>query len=169
MTLYVLDASVLITANNSYYGIDIVHPFWTWLQHQGQAGSVKLPVEVWEELSQGNTESDRLFDWISQANVEAALVLDEDVDIDHVQHIVRVGYAPDLTDSEIEEIGRDPFLIAHAFVDPQHRCIVTTEVSKPSKTRANRRLPDVCRDVGVECIDTFTFARRLGFRTDWDG
>ena len=47
--------------------------------------------------------------------------------------------ASDLKDDEVERLGRDPFLIAHALVDPEHRCVVTTENSKPKKQRANRK------------------------------
>ena len=33
--LYLLDASVLITAYNSYYPIDRVPEYWEWLVHMG--------------------------------------------------------------------------------------------------------------------------------------
>jgi hypothetical protein len=72
-----------------------------------------------------------------------ALKLGEAVDAALVQKVVRDGYAPDLTDDELEEIGRDPFLIAYCMAAPD-RCVVTTEASKPSKKRQNRRIPDVC-------------------------
>ena len=32
--LFLLDASVLITANNTYYPIERVPEFWEWLAHQ---------------------------------------------------------------------------------------------------------------------------------------
>jgi hypothetical protein len=41
--------------------------------------------------------------------------LHETVDITLVQNVVNNGYAPDLTDVEVEAIGRDPFLIAYAL------------------------------------------------------
>ncbi|MFD2274081.1 DUF4411 family protein [Undibacterium arcticum] len=39
--LYLLDASVLITANNSYYPVDQIPEYWEWLLHMGQSGRVK--------------------------------------------------------------------------------------------------------------------------------
>jgi hypothetical protein len=78
------------------------------------------------------------------------------------------GYAEDLTDDEVEKIGRDPFLIAHALVSPQDRCVVTTEASKPSSQRANRHVPDVCSQFGLTCVDTFELVRQLDFRTGWN-
>jgi len=47
-----------------------------------------------------------------QAN-KATLLLGEEVDSDLVQIVVNEGYAHDLTDDELEQIGRDPFLIAY--------------------------------------------------------
>jgi hypothetical protein len=80
---------------------------------------------------------------------------------------VSQGYAPDLTDDEVLKLGRDPFLLGYALAAPAADCIVTTEVSKPSKQRANRRLPDVARDFGIDSCNTFELSRRLDFRTNW--
>lgn len=74
---------------------------------------------------------------------------------------------------EIKQIGRDPFLVAYAL-NNERRCIVTKEVSAPAKTRANKKVPDVCNDLRLECnlrlecIDAFEFNRRLNFSTDWE-
>ncbi|MCY4673131.1 MAG: DUF4411 family protein [Bacteroidetes bacterium] len=73
----------------------------------------------------------------------------------------------DLNDEDIRKIGRDPFLIAYALRDPEKRVVVTTEVSKPKRERANRHIPDVCKDLKVRCCNTFEFIRELNFRTDW--
>lgn len=97
-----------------------------------------------------------------------ALLLDEAVDQAIVNVVVEDGYANDLTDVEIEEIGRDPFLVAYAATASE-RCVVTTEVSAPSKKRQNRRIPDVCIDFGVPWCNPFKVNRDLGFRTGWKG
>jgi len=84
-----------------------------------------------------------------------------------VNKVVTEGYAPDLTDDELEEIGRDPFLIAYALIRPNDRCVVTVEVSAPGKQRQNRRVPDVCSTFGVPCQNPFQVYRSLGFNTAW--
>jgi len=130
--LYLLDANVLITASRLYYPIDQVPEFWSWLQHQANSGFVKVPLEVMEEVRAGRRENDLLMDWISQDENAEALLLEETVDAVLVQRVVSIGYAGDLTDDELEKIGRDPFLIAYALSNPDDRCVVTTEVSRPS-------------------------------------
>jgi hypothetical protein len=94
------------------------------------------------------------------------LLFDEAVDATIVQTVVNQGYAPDLTDDELETVGRDPFLIAYALAGT-NRCVVTTEVSSPGKKRQNRKIPDVCKTFGVTCHNPFTVYRNLGFHTQW--
>lgn len=122
--LYLLDANTLIDANRDYYGIGQVDEYWEWLVHFGERDRIKIPVEIYEELKAG---SDALSAWARQGEAETALKFPEDVDIDLVRRVTEEGYAADLTDIEIEEIGRDPFLIAYALADPEDRVVVTTE------------------------------------------
>ncbi|WP_091803073.1 DUF4411 family protein [Lysobacter sp. yr284] len=166
---YLIDAGVLITANALYYPIDRVPEFWGWLLHHAEAGRVKVPLEIYEEIKDGPTEHERdlLYDWVTDEDIKCHLILDEDVDPSLVSRVVMDGYAQDLTDSEIEQIGRDPFLVAYAMRDLRGRTVVTTEVSKPSKQRQNKKLPDVCTSFGVRWLDTFAFVRELNFSTSW--
>lgn len=162
--LYLLDANVLITAQNEYYPIDQVPEWWAWLNYVGKQSQVKMPVEIIEEVKAGR--KDDLYTWIRDQENRSALLLQETVEIELVRQVVRKGYADDLTDDEIEEIGRDPFLIAYAMVN-ENRCVVTTEVSRPGKKRQNRKIPDVCQIMGVRCCNPFTMNRELNFRTGW--
>ena len=111
--------------------------------------------------------NDELVDWLKRH--KPSLVLDEYAPRELVAYVTDQGYARDLADDEIEKIGSDAFLIALAFADAGNRCVVTTESSKPSRTRANRHVPDVCRDLDVDCIDTFQLIRQLDFRTNLSG
>jgi hypothetical protein len=112
--LYLLDANVLITAHTLYYPVDSVPEFWSWLAHQGAAGSLKIPIENFEEVKDGGTddEKDLLFGWISDKDVRDAIVLDAQSDPAIVADVISRGYAPDLTEDELLTLGRDPFLIS---------------------------------------------------------
>lgn len=159
--LYLLDANVLIDAARDYYPLDRVPEFWSWLVRMGMQGQVKVPQEIYDEIMKKN---DDLKNWL-QENKDALLLDEIPVMVDSV---IERGYVADLTDVEIEKIGMsaDAFLIAYAFVDPRRRCVVTTERSRPKKTRANRHIPDVCADLDIRCIDTFELIRVLDFRTN---
>lgn len=162
-TLYLLDANVLIDAKRDYYPLDMVPEFWEWLVHMAQQGTIKVPQEVYDKLTDGN--QDDLANWLKDN--KSALLFDEEADAEIVNMVTEQGYAPDLTESEVGMLNEDPVLIAYALVDTEQRCVVTTEVSRPSRIRANRHIPDVCRDLDVSCCNTFTLLRDLRFRTDW--
>lgn len=163
--LYLLDASTLITAHNTYYPIDQVPEFWEWLLHQGATGKVKMPQEMLEEVLDGR-DGDLLLDWLNDCDTKQALSLNDEVDLSLVRRVVDNGYASDLNDIEIAQIGRDPFLIAHALAESE-RCVVTVETSSPGKKRQNRKIPDVCQTFAVKCCGPFDLNRALGFRTAW--
>jgi carbamoylphosphate synthase small subunit len=127
----------------------------------GYKGTVKVPYEIYREIS---VSTGPLHDWLTDAAVSQAMLLQMMTDPNYLNQVVTRGYAPDLNDSEIEEIGQDPFLIAYALVNPAATTIVTKEVSAPSKQRANRRIPDVCRAFGIRCINDFDFYRELDFK-----
>lgn len=170
--IYLLDANTLIDAKRDYFEFDRVPEFWEWLEHQGALGNIKIPIEVYEEFEEprrADGTRDALSEWASQSNIRSALLLEEDVDSALLAHVTFAGYCPDPTDQEIETMGRDPFLVAHALSAPQQRIIVTTEISKPKRQRANRKLPDVCNDLGIRTINSFQLLRELNFRTNWKG
>jgi hypothetical protein len=145
--LYILDANVLIDANRDYYALARVPEFWDWLEYQGTAGAIKIPLEVHEEVKDGNDD----------LGADPALVA----------RVTSAGYAADLTDDEVIRIGRDPFLISYALIDLPNRTVVTMEGSRPSRRRANRHIPDVCQALGVACVNTFELVRHLNFTTNW--
>jgi hypothetical protein len=168
--LYLVDASVLITAKDNYYPFDVVPEFWEWLEYEAEHGRIKMPIEIFEEIKDGpkskSNNLDRLYTWISGESVRDALLLKESVNTPLVQRVVKEGYAPDLSDDEVEELGRDPFLIAYGMSKPA-RCVVTAELPKPSKKRQNRKVPDVCDTFGVAWCGPFDLNKQLGFSTNW--
>ena len=160
--MFLIDANVLITANNTYFPLTDFPPYWDWLERKGADGQIKMPREIYEEISGG---SDDLADWIKSPDVKDALLLDEEADLGLVRQAMQLGYqsdSPKFTDSEIIKIGRDAFLVAYGLVD-SGRIISTKEVSKRTKRLGATRLPDACDDCGVKWCDDFTMQRHLDF------
>ena len=124
---------------------------------------MKIPCEVYEEIELGNDDLRHCL-----RKHRDALLLQEEMDAQQIQVLVDPGYGPDLTAEEVNRIGADPVLIAYAYRDREQRTVVTSEVSKPTLQRANRRIPDLCRDLGVRCCNTFQFIEELNFTTGWN-
>ena len=161
--IYLIDASTLITAHNTYYALHRVPEFWEWLRHQGALGTIKIPTAIYAEVEDG---SDALADWMAEAESKAALLFSEVPVLAHVQAVAAL-YGNDPSEEDIETIGKDPFLVAAALVDPNDRLVVTAEVSKPGRQGANRHIPDICDDIGVQWCSPVEFLNALNFSTGW--
>ena len=84
-----------------------------------------------------------------------------------VGKVTEFGYAPDLDETELEKVGRDPFLISYGYADIKERCVITFEVSAPSRQRANRKAPDICAGLDIPCGTLFDLIDALDFSTGW--
>lgn len=159
--LYLLDANVMIRAHEDYYPIDRIPQFWAWLFSMGESDIVKVPFEIYEEIAVSTGD---LHDWLTESATSRRMILNRQIDPVLLNTVLASGNAPDLNDGEIEEIGNDPFLIGYALVNPAETTVVTKEVSKPSKQRGNRRVPDVCKVFGIRSINDFDLYRELNFK-----
>ena len=166
--LYLLDANVLIDANRDYYPIERVPEFWDWLVEMSNRGHVRVPDEMYEEIVLPKPiRQDLLVDWLT--DYRNVIRLDEPAVPEVVAYVTDQGYGDELTEDEVEKVGRDPFLIAYAVVDIDNRCVVTNEQARPGRARGNRHLPDVAKNLNVRCINAFDLIQELDFRTNWRG
>lgn len=169
--LYLLDANTLIDAKRDYYPIHSVPEFWEWLIFMGTQEYIKIPTEVYEEFSdtqKSDGTKDELAMWAERSEVKDALLLNESAEQSLVAKIIYGGYVDNPTDDDLVKIGRDPFLISYALKNKENRCVVSTEISRPKKQGANRKVPDVCRDFSIRCINSFQMFRELNFNTNWN-
>ena len=101
--------------------------------------------------------------WLGRKNVSEDLILNEEVD-QRLLNKVYQTYAKDLSEIEMASISNDVFLITYAFGDDSDRTVVTKEVSRPSRQRCNRQIPDVCEELGIRVINDFELWKELDFR-----
>lgn len=160
--LYLLDANVLISAHELHYPLGRIPQFWAWLLSAADAGTIKLPIEIFDEIAISKGD---LKDWLTIPDHAKKLKLSGQVNGTTLQEVISQGYASDLTDSELEQIGQDPFLVAYAIPYGTSVTVVTREVSSPKKQRQNRKVPDVCKQFGVRCITDFQLFHELTFKT----
>lgn len=164
--LYLLDANVLIDAHRDYYPRDRVPEFWQWLLYQCKSGKVKIPTEIYDEVvPPAATKGDKLIKWMKKNR--SSVELPEIARQVAVDRIIQSHYVQNPSSSDLVKMGNDPYLISYAYAQSQERTIVTTERSKPSVHGANRKIPDVCSKLGVDCIHTFRLIRDLNFQTGW--
>jgi hypothetical protein len=164
--LYLLDSNVLITANDTYYELERIRPFWDWICAEAKRNVVKIPQEMWDEITPA---SEDFLLWLSANQVD--LAIDEVQSPSLVESVLLNGYGfnqSDLDDIATIEQTNDAILIAYALADRSNRCVVTLEgVQSPDAhlpKPENRKIPLVCHRLGVTCINTFDLIRQLDFR-----
>lgn len=167
--LYVLDTNVLITARDQYYGFDQVPEFWDWLLHQAKLKRVGVPREALDEILDGKPHHGRdlLYEWARSKGNQPVLDLGA-ADVHLVQQVLDQGYSSNLTESQVSALRADPFIVAHALVDRANRCVVSNENPKPTRQPHNRKIPDACAKLKIQCITATALFRLLKFSTAWN-
>lgn len=156
-----LDSNVFITAKNSYYGLDLVPAFWTWLEAQAVAGEIASTDMVYDELREGN---DDLAVWVKDRR-DLIFTIDSSsaAVAAHVATLGAWAMAEGCKQHVIEDFMScaDPFLVGAAAA--LELTVVTQETPAGAKRR-KVKIPDACAHLGVTVKDTFAMMRALGAR-----
>ncbi len=150
---HLIDANCFIDARNRYYGFDICPGYWDWLKQQNSAGRIFSVDQIYKEIIGG---PDDLAQWGKQVKSNFFLT-QNGASIDAYKKIVvwvNANYVQ--AEQSIFLAGADPFLIAYALA---HNFTVVT-LERGGQGAKKVKIPDVCRQFNVECIDPFEMMRR---------
>ena len=146
--IYLLDADTLIHAKNGEHPMDQDLGFWQWLVAKAHSGEVRMPLETYDEIT-SREYGDDLEKWGLEER--EFLLLDEAYDENLLDRVFDEGYELERNDINLEIVGADPYLISYGLADPANRTIISEEKSEPNRQGANRKVPDVCARLGVQC------------------
>ena len=94
----------------------------------------------------------------------------KEFDSPQIEFVIRDGYGfgqDTPSETDLVEMNEDPILIAYAYTrELLPRCVVTNEISKPSRQKANSKIPDVCKPLSVPCVNIWTLIEYLDFTTE---
>ena len=155
MIKYCLDANFFVQGWNKYYSPDFCSGYWDIIDNLGKNGIVFIPQEVMSELQK---KDDNLKKWLKDKKH-----LEHKIDL-NVQNCLKELYIADpshklLTNSEKNRSMADPWVIAHAMA--QNAIVVTKEVKDTNPNSKKIKIPNVCENMNIECIDDFEFIRRM--------
>ena len=158
--IYCLDANVLIQAWQKYYSPDICPEYWELLNNFGESGKLFIPALVHEEITR--TE-DELSNWLKLSKIPIRPITES------VTKCLNKIYSTNpnhkyLVDSVKGRSLADPWVIAHAI---DERAIVVTKeekVTASNKKKNKIKIPDVCENMNVNCINDFQLIRKLGIK-----
>lgn len=152
--IYLLDANTYIEAKNRYYDMEFCPAYWDWLDQQFAKGIAASIDMIGHELKDGN---DDLAEWV-KARAAQFMSNDDDATQNVFSEIVHFVMSRDFNLANRDQFlaKADPWLIAKA------KTIGATVVSHESTLNEGSKkvkVPNICRQFDVRCIDTFTFLR----------
>jgi hypothetical protein len=157
---YLLDANTYIQAKNLYYHMDFCPAYWDWLDLQCQNGVIGSVGMIGRELRDGD---DDLAIWVAARPHHFINDTDEMTQANLAKIVQRVAsvshYNPANRDQFLAKA--DPWLIAKAM---SIGAIVVTQEGLVTPSSSKVKVPNVCRDFGVSCINTYDLLREIKAR-----
>ena len=155
---YCLDANVLIQAWQKYYSPSFCPSYWDVLDKLGREGRIFLPQLVYDEITR--TEDD-LSRWLKASKIPKRIL---DVQITECwKDILAVNpIHKNLVDNNRNRSLADPWVTAHAL--RENACVVTKEekITAPNSTKI--KIPNVCSNIGLRCMNDFEFILELNLK-----
>ncbi len=152
---YSLDTGFFIEGWRKYYSPDFCDGYWEIIDSLAQNGIVFITSEVFKELLKID---DEISQWIK---VRKYFVKEID---DRVQECLRIIYEKNpLHNNLVNDIKNrsiaDPWVIAHAMAE--NATVVTKEAFYTGSSVHKIKIPNVCKNMDVLCIDDFKFIREI--------
>lgn len=152
---YCLDANVLIKAWNEYYSPNFCPGYWDVLNGFGEKGMIFIPETVFDEIVKTD---DELSNWLKQSKIPVQTITEQ------VTVCLQNIYAKNplhrhLVDNIKQRSLADPWIIAHAM---NENAIVVTKENKETAINTTRiKIPNVCENMGIRCINDFKLIEEL--------
>jgi len=155
---YCLDTNVLIQAWQNYYSREFCPGYWDVLNHLGSTGKIFLPEEVEEEILKTD---DDLAQWVKDCKIPIVKTNQR------VAENLKLIYKSNpnhkyLVDNTKARSLADPWVIAHTM--SKNATVVTKEVKVTAASSKRIKIPNVCENLGIRCINDFQMIRELNLK-----
>lgn len=154
---YLLDSNSYIQAKNFHYHMDFCPAFWSWLELQFMLGVVGSVEMIGQELRAGD---DELAAWVNDRPHH--FVPNDDAQTqEYAGQIIEKVMAGNYNHANRDLfLGKaDPWLIAKAKT--LGATVVTHEKLVIDPKNKKVKIPNICKEFGVPCIDIYDLLRVL--------
>ncbi len=157
LRMYSMDTSTLMDWQARFYPTDVFVGLKERMEALIASGKLRAPAIVRDELNAVGTPA--LITW---AKGQSDLFVPLDAPLQSAATAIQARY-PELADAGSPYESADPWVIALAKVNGW--TVVSQETSAHEKRRPARNyyIPDVCRDLGVPCINLLGLMRKEGW------
>ena len=147
-----LDTSGILDAWVRYYPPDVFPTIWSKLDVSARNGEIFVIDEVVRELER---KDDDIHKWVKQ---RGAMIVPIDVKVQKHLAEIMTKYGR-LVDTKKNRSGCDPWVIALA----RARGLIVVTGEKATGNLKKPKIPDVCNDLGVPCVEIIDFFRKQGW------
>lgn len=157
MRKYLIDTNIFIESSNRHYAIDICPGFWEFLDRVSDLENVKSITQVYDEFTPGNEE---LVNFKERLKNKGFFL--------QIENITPESYSA--TTMSLQEMRYDQQAIANfsqkadyfliALALQEQYTIVTQEARMQTIAPKRIKIPNVCEQLEIECIDITEFLRR---------
>lgn len=158
---YVLDANVFMEAHRRYYNMAICPGFWDVLAEHGPTRLISID-KVKDEIFAGD---DSLKEWVRTEIADTHFAQTDDPEVlAAYQSLIRSVQA---NTHYLPRAKAEFAAVADGWIAAYAKAIgakVVTHEEYDAQIKKRVKLPNVCREIGVETIDTFTLLRDLEAR-----
>ena len=154
MVQYLIDSDVLISAKNLHYGFDFCPGYWDWLVLKNKDGIVASIEKVGDEI---HCRDDKLTNWADQQG-ESFFLKPTRYVVEATKQISTWLQKSKYEPSAIATFSKkaDLWLVGHALASG---CTVVTQ-EVPADSVQQVKIPDVCSEFKLKCINTFEMLRK---------
>ncbi len=156
--IYCLDTNVIIQDWQKYYSPKICTSYWDVLNRLGLENRIFIPKEVFEEITRNEDELAELLkvSKIPLCNLnESVTKCLSNIFAANPTHRL-------LVDNVKQRSLADPWVIAYAM--SEDACVVTKEEKVTAANSDRIKIPNVCENMNVRCINDFQFIEEINIR-----
>lgn len=160
---YCIDTNVIVSfmveSDDEFYGRDVFRPQWEYIEQLVDTGRIVAPHRVEVELAKWTRHHDQIRTWVRdhrrmfrQVESQEQLLMAKQIVNRYPVYGESMNYLGDL----------EVMTLAHALAVP----VVTLEREMPAHQQVSRRrpkIPNVCREFGIECLSLSGLLRRERF------
>lgn len=155
---YCLDTNILIQAWQKYYSPKFCPEYWQVLNQLGDSNQIFIPEEVKDEILKTD---DDLSLWIKECRIP--IIKANQAVIENLSKIYSANPLHKfLVDNTKARSLADPWVIAHAMT--QNATVVTHEVKVTAASSKRIKIPNVCENMNIRCINDFKMIDELNIK-----
>ncbi len=156
MNKYLIDTNIFIESAYRFYAFDICPGFWEFLGKCSESDSIKSISKVYDELTSDNSNLQDFKEKLQKAEFFLSI---ENISLESYEKISQTLQTMQYTQRAIQDFssGADYFLVALAYQEAY--TIVTHEAKSGNNARNTIKIPNVCEQLRINCIDIAEFLR----------